>query len=126
MAIGGRHRGARQTIGEFRRGFRFRYEGYRNFRQRTQHRQQRRRDPQKIDATARKGVEQMNTTKTYILLVGLSWGTIAVSNSQTADTAQASAPTNSPVVEQPGAPPVVVDQSATPEPVVAEKPSETA
>src|SRR6266404_8866870 len=108
MAIGGRHRGARQTIGDFRHGFRFRNEGYRNLRQRTQHRQQqRRRDPQKIDATARKGVEQMNTTKTYILLVGLSWGILAVSNGQTADTAQASAPTNSPAVEQPGAAPAV-------------------
>ena len=68
----------------------------------------------------------MNTMKTYILLVGLSWGPIAVSNGQTADTAQASVPTNSPAVEQPSAPPAVADQPATQEPVVTEKPSETA
>src|ERR1035437_1109857 len=68
----------------------------------------------------------MNTMKIYTLLLGLSWGTLAVSIGQTIDTPQASGPTNSPAVEQPNAPPAVADQPSTKETAVAEKPSETA
>jgi type II secretory pathway component GspD/PulD (secretin) len=67
----------------------------------------------------------MNTMKTSILLLGLIWGTLAVSIGQTTDTSQVTASTNSPAVEQPSAPPVVADQPPTTEPAVAEKPSET-
>src|SRR6267154_45380 len=68
----------------------------------------------------------MNTMKIYILLVGLSWGTLMVSTGQTADTQRAFAPTNSPAVEQTNAPPAVTDQPSTQETAVAEKPGETA
>src|ERR1039457_155786 len=68
----------------------------------------------------------MNIMKTSILLLGLSWGIVAVSIGQTADTSQVTASTNSPAVEQPSAPPAVAYQPSTNETAVAEKPSETA
>jgi type II secretory pathway component GspD/PulD (secretin) len=68
----------------------------------------------------------MNIMKTCTMLLGLSWLALAVSVGQTTDTSQVTASTNSPVVEQPGAPSVVTDQPSTTEPAVAEKPSETA
>jgi len=64
----------------------------------------------------------MKIMKFYALLLGVSWATLAVSVAQTADTQQATAP----AVEQPNAPPTVVDQPSTNETAVAEKPGETA
>src|ERR1017187_6934477 len=68
----------------------------------------------------------MNIMKTCTMLLGLSWLALAGFVGQTTDTSQVTASTNSPVVEQPGAPSVVTDQPSTTEPAVAEKPSETA
>jgi len=65
-------------------------------RQRTQHwQQQRRRRSEKIDASTREGVEQMNTMKTYILLVGLSWGPLRWQTARRLMHPQPSVPTNS-------------------------------
>jgi type II secretory pathway component GspD/PulD (secretin) len=55
----------------------------------------------------------MKVTKICTLLLGLSWGTLAVSIGQTIDTPQASDSTNAPALEQPNAQPVVADQPST-------------
>ncbi len=68
----------------------------------------------------------MNTVKIYVLLLGLSWGTVTLSFGQTNDAPRASDPTNGPAVEQPNASPAVADQPSTNETAVAETPSEAA